>query len=110
MPAVPSLALFASSVAFAAFVAAAPVSSHIRVPRAANDAASHEGVSIVRAARELAPHDGVPRGADCNTDCNRKASDCIDLCEEKFKDDDKARVTCKFECTQKRQQCEKSCG
>ena len=50
-----------------------------------------------------------PLDAACDTDCNRKASDCIDGCEGKFKDDDKARVTCKFECAQKRQQCEKSC-
>jgi hypothetical protein len=46
----------------------------------------------------------------CSDDCNRKASDCLDGCEEKFKGDDKARVTCKFECTQTRQKCEKDCG
>jgi hypothetical protein len=46
----------------------------------------------------------------CGDDCTRKASDCLDRCEEKFKDDDRARVTCKFECATKRQQCEKECG
>ena len=48
--------------------------------------------------------------ASCSSDCNRKASECLDECEEKFKDDDKARVTCKFECATKRQECDKSCG
>jgi hypothetical protein len=60
------------------------------------------------------PSDASPRGEirgapSCSDDCNRKASDCLDGCEEKFKDDDKARVTCKFACTQTRQQCEKDC-
>jgi hypothetical protein len=49
------------------------------------------------------------RPAACADDCTRKASDCIDACEEKFKDDDRGRVTCKFECATKRQQCEKDC-
>jgi hypothetical protein len=54
---------------------------------------------------------GAPSAApSCSDDCNHKASDCIDGCEEKFKDDDKARVTCKFECATKRQQCEKNCN
>jgi hypothetical protein len=57
-----------------------------------------------------ASDDDTPRGVSCNEDCNRKASDCLDECEEKFKDDAKARVTCKFECATKRQQCEKNCG
>jgi len=47
--------------------------------------------------------------AACTTDCNRKASDCLDGCEERFKNDDKARVTCKFECANKRQKCENDC-
>jgi hypothetical protein len=46
----------------------------------------------------------------CTDDCNRKASECLDECEEKFKNDDKSRVTCKFECSNKRQQCEKGCS
>jgi hypothetical protein len=50
-----------------------------------------------------------PFAAACAEDCTRKASDCIDACEEKFKNDDKGRVTCKFECATKRQQCEKDC-
>jgi hypothetical protein len=57
------------------------------------------------------PERGEPVAApSCPDACNRKASDCLDVCEEKFKDDDKARVTCKFECATKRQQCEKDCG
>jgi len=52
-----------------------------------------------------------PQGsASCAEDCNRIASECLDACEEKFKDDDKARVTCKFECATKRKQCAESCG
>ncbi|MET0592153.1 MAG: hypothetical protein ABW133_05610 [Polyangiaceae bacterium] len=78
------LSVFA--VATAALVIAAPAPSHAVV------------------ADDSCPLDGA-----CEADCNRKASDCIDACEEKFKDEDKARVTCKYECTQKRQQCQKSC-
>lgn len=59
-------------------------------------------------ANAVVADDSCPLDA-CDADCNRKASDCIDACEEKFKDEDKARVTCKYECTQKRQQCQKSC-
>jgi hypothetical protein len=55
-------------------------------------------------------HDTRLAAPSCNDDCNRKASDCLDGCEEKFKGDDKARVTCKFECANKRQACEKDCG
>lgn len=57
-----------------------------------------------------APRAETLAAPSCNDDCNRKASDCLDVCEEKFKNDDKARVTCKFECANKRQQCEKDCG
>jgi hypothetical protein len=49
------------------------------------------------------------RPAACNDECTRRALECIDACEEKFKDDDRGRVTCKFECATKRQQCEKDC-
>jgi hypothetical protein len=58
----------------------------------------------------LAPRPERVTAPSCSEDCNRKASDCLDACEEKFKNDDKARVTCKFECANKRQQCEKDCG
>ena len=68
---------------------------HVRVP----DVSSH-----------AAPSGVVPQAASCAEDCNRKASDCIDGCEERFKTDDRARVTCKFECANHRQQCEKSCN
>jgi len=51
-----------------------------------------------------------PRAASCSDDCNRRASDCLDGCEEKFKTDDKGRVTCKFGCATDRQKCEKDCG
>jgi len=71
------------------------------------------GLSVVGpVALQAAPLDraGQPFAAACAEDCTRKASDCIDACEEKFKDDDKGRVTCKFECATKRQQCEKDCG
>ena len=53
---------------------------------------------------------GEPRPATCADDCTRRAAACLDGCEEKFKDDDKGRVTCKFECATKRQQCERDCG
>ena len=53
---------------------------------------------------------GEPRPAACADDCTRRAAACLDGCEEKFKDDDKGRVTCKFECATKRQQCERDCG
>ena len=57
------------------------------------------------------PDRGTAQAApSCSEECNRKASDCLDVCEAKFKDDDKARVTCKFECANKRQACEKDCG
>jgi hypothetical protein len=57
------------------------------------------------------PERDTPLAApSCGDECNRKASDCLDGCEEKFKGDDKARVTCKFECATKRQACEKDCG
>lgn len=52
----------------------------------------------------------APSAASCAEECNRRASDCLDSCEERFKNDDKARVTCKFECANKRQQCERECG
>ena len=52
----------------------------------------------------------VPHGPSCAADCNRKASECLDACEEKFKTDDKGRVTCKFGCATDRQKCEKDCG
>jgi hypothetical protein len=72
------------------------------------------GLIIVVSAR---PSDADPRPQEetlgvssCADDCNRKAADCLDVCEEKFKSDDKARVTCKFECATKRQQCEKDCN
>jgi hypothetical protein len=53
---------------------------------------------------------GAPNAASCSEECNRKASDCLDGCEDRFKTDDRARVTCKFECANQRQQCEKECG
>jgi len=53
------------------------------------------------------PPTGTP---SCTEQCNRRASDCLDGCEERFKNDDKSRVTCKFECANQRQQCEKDCG
>jgi hypothetical protein len=46
----------------------------------------------------------------CTADCNRQASDCLDACEEKYKTDDKGRVTCKFECANARQRCEEGCS
>ena len=61
-------------------------------------------------AGRVGPSDEEPWPASCSDDCTRKALDCIEACEEKFKDDDRARVTCKFECTTKRQSCEKECG
>jgi hypothetical protein len=107
MPPVKSIVLFASAAAVTALVVAAPARS---LAGGAWKVRGREGASYRPAAFELRRSDStVPRGATCSADCNRKASDCIDLCEEKFKDDDKARVTCKFECAQKRQQCEKSC-
>jgi hypothetical protein len=70
----------------------------------------HAGVPAVSS--PAAPtHDVVaPGAASCAEDCNRKASDCLDGCEERFKSDDRARVTCKFECANHRQQCEKDCS
>jgi hypothetical protein len=107
MPVVKSMVLFASAAGLTALVVAVPARS---LASGAWEMAGREAASYGPAAFELRPTDStVPRGATCSADCNSKASDCIDLCEEKFKDDDKARVTCKFECTQKRQQCEKSC-
>jgi hypothetical protein len=53
---------------------------------------------------------GSLRAASCADDCNSKASLCLDGCEEKFKNDDKERVTCKLECANARQTCEKRCG
>ena len=52
---------------------------------------------------------GTPTAASCADDCNSKASQCLDTCEEKFKTDDKGRVTCKLECANARQKCEKDC-
>ena len=64
-----------------------------------------------RAETALVPdRDGVSTELACAEDCTRKAADCLDGCEEKFNDDDKGRVTCKFECATNRQQCEKDCG
>jgi hypothetical protein len=64
------------------------------------------------AAAEVSPQAAPirPGAPSCAEDCNRKASDCLDGCEDRFKTDDRARVTCKFECTNQRQQCEKDCG
>lgn len=76
---------------------------HVGVPEAASEASEHDIVVMKGAA--AAPH-GTP---SCSEACNRKASDCLDGCEERFKNDDKARVTCKFECTNQRQRCEKDC-
>jgi hypothetical protein len=76
-------------------------------------AASHASAAIgaPRAPTALLPDlDGVSSELACAEDCTRRAADCLDGCEEKFKDDDKGRVTCKFECATKRQQCEKDCG
>ena len=39
--------------------------------------------------------------------CEAK-SDCVDVCEEKFKDD-KPRVQCKMACIGDREKCEKEC-
>ncbi len=107
MPLVKSMVFFASAAGVTALLVAVPARS---LAGGAWEVAGRERASCRPAAFELRRSDStVPRGATCSADCNRKASDCVDLCEEKFKDDDKARVTCKFECTQKRQQCEKSC-
>ena len=65
---------------------------------------------VPEASSHAAPGGALPQAASCAEDCNRKASDCIDNCEERFKTDDKARVTCKFECTNQRQRCEKDCS
>src|SRR5260370_22922224 len=51
----------------------------------------------------------APAGAGdqraCSESCDRKASDCLDACETKFKDD-KPRVECKMQCSVDRQKCE----
>lgn len=69
-------------------------------------------VAVPASSSHAAPVRGVvaPSGATCAEVCNRKASDCLDSCEERFKTDDRARVTCKFECANQRQQCERECG
>jgi hypothetical protein len=68
-------------------------------------------VGIPEVSSEAAPISGfaTPAAASCAQECNHTASDCLDGCEERFKTDDKARVTCKFECANQRQQCEKDC-
>ena len=45
----------------------------------------------------------------CNESCDRKASECLDGCETKFKED-KPRVECKLNCTVERQKCEAACS
>jgi hypothetical protein len=66
-------------------------------------------VLVSSSSSDASPRAEMLGAPSCSEDCNNKASDCLDACEEKFKSDDKARVTCKFECAQTRQQCEKDC-
>jgi hypothetical protein len=68
----------------------------------------HAGVPAVSSAAPTRTSD-APSAVSCAETCNRNASDCLDGCEERFKTDDRARVTCKFECTNRRQECEKDC-
>ena len=76
---------------------------HVAVPEAASEVSDQGLVANHSAA-------AAPEGApSCSEQCNRRASDCLDGCEERFKNDDKARVTCKFDCTNQRQKCEKDC-
>jgi hypothetical protein len=52
----------------------------------------------------------APSGASCSSACDRKAAECLDACEERFKDDARARVTCKVDCATARQACDKNCN
>jgi hypothetical protein len=56
----------------------------------------------------LADPVGAADSRSCSESCDRKASDCIDVCETKYKDD-KPRVECKLQCATDRQKCESAC-
>jgi hypothetical protein len=51
--------------------------------------------------------DSAPRSA-CSASCDHHASDCIDSCEDRFKDD-KPRVQCKLACIGEREKCSTAC-
>ncbi len=44
----------------------------------------------------------------CSETCDRKAAECVDGCEARFKED-KLRVECKMACADVRQKCDKDC-
>ena len=50
---------------------------------------------------------GEPRS--CSENCDRRAAECLDACETKFKED-KPRVECKMQCATDRQKCEGACA
>jgi hypothetical protein len=51
---------------------------------------------------------GAADALSCSENCDRKASDCLDACDSKHKED-KPRVECKMQCATERQKCESSC-
>jgi len=61
--------------------------------------------SDVRAANDR--HQG-PAASACSEACDKKASDCVDVCELKLKED-KPRIQCKLACIADREKCEKDC-
>ena len=51
---------------------------------------------------------GAADSKACSESCDRKASDCLDGCEAKHRED-KPRVECKMQCAADRQKCESAC-
>jgi len=49
-----------------------------------------------------------PRGGSCSEACDRKAADCLEGCDGRFKED-KPRVECKIQCATDRQKCDAAC-
>lgn len=62
---------------------------------------------------EVPVRSGIPSAqtmaSACSLDCDRKASECVDGCEERYPDEDKARVECKVTCIEARRRCEANC-
>jgi len=50
----------------------------------------------------------APTAGSCSDECDRKAADCVDVCEATHKEA-KPRVECKLACIAEREKCEKSC-
>jgi hypothetical protein len=66
-------------------------------------------VMAVAGSGSARPPPSSPASGACSESCDRKASECLDACSAKFKDD-KPRVECKVQCAADRQKCDAACA